>query len=651
VEHTFKGEISMELYGHNGRILRVDLGTRTISEEQVPEVIFRRYLGGGALSLYYLLRELKPKVDPLGPENVLIFAASAVTGTPVLGFSRFTVAAKSPLTGAFGETEAGGWWAPELKFAGYDGIVIKGRADKPVYLWIQNGKAELRDASHVWGQFARETEEMIRKELGDDRIRVALIGPGGERLVRFACVVNELKHFNGRTGMGAVMGSKNLKAIAVRGDKKMALFDPEKVKSLVKDVLETYRNNPGTLGELGTSRGVMPLNAGGILPTRNFVTGTFEQAEAICGETMRDTILVNRGTCYACAVRCKREVRVEEPYKVDPVYGGPEYETIGALGSLCGIGDLKAIAMANQICGAYTIDTISAGTTIAFAMECFQRGILTERDMDGIRLEFGNAEAMIHMVEKIGKREGFGNLLAEGVKIASERIGKGSQNFAMHVKGQPLPLHEPRGKTGVGLGYALSPTGADHIEIPHDSYFVTEAALKNILPLGIIETLPALDLSSRKARMFLYLQQLYNMFNSIGLCIFTANPFGPLTINNVVDYISAATGWDTSLWELMKVGERHSCMARIFNNREGFTPKDDCLPERFFEPLEGGALEGTKIDAQEFQTALKTYYQMMGWNEKGTPLESKLQELDLDWATSLTGQRKKASSTRKSQKR
>ena len=546
----------MERYGHNGKILRVDLSSRTMSEEELPEVLFRRYLGGGALSLYYLLKELKPGVDPLGPENLLIFAASAVTGHPAAGFSRFTVAAKSPLTGGFGESEAGGWWGPELKSSGFDAILIKGKADRPVYLSIQDGKAEIRDASHLWGEMTRESQEKIRRDLGDDKVRVALIGPGGEKGVKYACILNELKHVNGRTGMGAVMGSKNLKAIAVRGKKKMALHNPEKVREVVKRIAETWAKNPSGLGELGTARGVMPLNAAGILPTRNFITGTFDKAEAICGETMRDTILVGRGTCYGCPVRCKREVKVDQPYKVDPEYGGPEYETLGALGSLCCIGDLKAIAMGNQLCGAYGIDTISTGTTIAFAMECFEKGILTLRDTDGIDLRFGNAGAMLAMVEKIGRREGIGMLLGESLKTAAERIGKGSEKYAMHVKGQPFPIHEPRGKAGLALAYSISPTGADHLEHPHDPVFETEAGLKSILPLGIVEPLSALDLSSKKVRMFVYLQDLYSMFNSIGLCVLTGGFFGgPVSLNTIPEYVNAVTGWETSLWELMKVGE------------------------------------------------------------------------------------------------
>lgn len=623
----------MSCDGHNGKILHVDLSSRTLSEEQVPEIIYRRYLGGGALSLYYLLKYLRPGVDPLGPENVLVFAASSVTGTPALGFSRFTVAAKSPLTNAFGEAEAGGWWGPELKFSGFDAVIIKGKAVSPVYLWIHQGKAELRDASHLWGQFAKETQEMIRKELGDEKIRIALIGPGGEKLVRFACISNELRHFNGRCGMGAVMGSKNLKAIAVRGKERMVLHDKERVREIVKAVLKKIpETGIDSLREIGTPRSVMLLQAGGILPTKNFTRGVFEDAEEISGQRMKDTILVGRGSCYACIVRCKREVEVTEPFHVDPAYGGPEYETIGSFGSLCNVNDLKAIALANQLCGAYGIDTISTGVTISFAMECFEKGILTTRDTGGVKLEFGDAEAMVRVVELIGKREGFGDLLAEGVKIAAEKIGKGSEKYAIHMKGQPPGVHDPRGKVGVGLGYALSPTGGDHLEAAHDPVFAVEGGMKYVRSLGINEPIPALELSPRKVRMFIYLQHLYNMFNSIGICNFVAHPWGPVSNNDLVDYVNAVTGWDTSLWELMKVGERHSNMARIFNNREGLTPKDDTLPDRFFEPLEGGPLAGEKLDVDEFRKAIETYYREMGWDGDGAPLEGKLEELELAWA-------------------
>jgi aldehyde:ferredoxin oxidoreductase len=623
----------MDVYGHNGKILRVDLSTGTIEEQQLEEKIYRQFLGGGALSLYFLLRELPLGIDPLGAENMLVFAASAVTGTPALGFSRFTVAAKSPVTHGFGESEAGGWWGPELKFAGFDAIVIKGRAARPVYLWIKDGKAELRDANKLWGKSTGEAQSLIRKELEDDKVRVAIIGPGGEKQVTYACILNELKHANGRGGMGAVMGSKNLKAVAVRGSKKMPLHDSERVRDIVRSLGAEWKQNPATIGPLGTARGVMAMQGLGILPTRNFKDGVFEHAENISADAMVDSILVGRGTCYGCFIRCKREVKVEQPYKVDPSYGGPEYETLVSFGALCGINDLKAVARANQICQMHGIDTISAGTMIAFGMECYQSGLITEKDTDGIKLEFGNCESMLAMLEKICRREGFGDLLSLGPIAAVEKIGKEAEDFAVHVKGLTLPVQEPRGKTGVGLAYAVSASGPDHMEIPHDQVFESEKGASVYGALGLQDTVPALDLGHKKVRNFFYLQQLYSMYNSIGLCMFTAKPVGPIYIKDVVDYVEAVTGWNTSLWELMKTGERHSTMARVFNQREGLGAKDDVLPKRMHEGLGNGPAAGQKIDREQFSKAVKSYYRMMGWDEDGTPSVEKLEELDLAWLT------------------
>lgn len=618
--------------GYNGKILRVDLDRRTFEIEEPSQTIYQRYLGGGTLALYYLLKELKPKSDPLGPENILIFAGSVISGTPAAGLSRFSVAAKSPLTDGFGEAEAGGWWIPELKFAGFDSILIKGKASNPVYLWIHEGQAEIRDAAHLWGRVTKEAQEEIRRELGDDRIRIALIGPAGERMCRVSCILNDLKHANGRTGLGAVMGSKNLKAIAVRGKKRLDVADQEAVQRLTKWLKDTYEEPYFSLGNLGTSRITTMLSEQGILPTLNFREGSFEGAEAISGETMSKTILVRRGTCYGCFIRCKREVEVKEPYSVDPAYGGPEYETVAAFGSLCGISDLKAIALANQFCNAYGLDTISTGSLIAFSMECFEAGILTERDTDGLDLRFGNTEAMLKLLEKIGKCEGLGEVLADGILRAAEKFGKGADRFAMQVKGMPLPFHEPRGKVGVGLGYAVSPTGPDHMEFPHDPWWSTEAGIALLRPLGIFEPLDVFDIGSKKVRLFIYLQQYWNLLNTLGVCMFTAKPFGPQTINGLVDYVKAVTGWETSLFDLLKVAERHSNMARLFNLREGLTAKDDTLPDRLFSPMEGGTLKGKKIDKEQFSKALETYYEMMGWNvETGIPKKEKLAELDLDW--------------------
>jgi aldehyde:ferredoxin oxidoreductase len=623
----------MEVFGHNGKILRVNLTDGVIEEQLLEKKIYRKYLGGGALSLFFLLKELPPGVEPLGADNILVFAASAVTGTPALGFSRFSVAAKSPVTGGFGESEAGGWWGPELKFAGFDAVIIKGKAPHPVYLWIHDGEAELRDGRALWGKPTGDCQEMIRRELEDEKIRVALIGPGGEKLVSYACILNELKHANGRCGMGAVMGSKNLKAIAVRGTKKLPLHDAEKVRDMVRGFGAEWKKNPATIGKLGTARGVMGLQGLGILPTRNFRDGVFENAESISADAMVDSILVGRGTCYGCFIRCKREVKVEEPLPVDPSYGGPEYETLASFGSLCGIDDLKALARANQICQMYGIDTISAGTMLSFAMECFEEGLITEKDTDGLKLTFGNTEAMLSMLEKLCRREGFGDLLSLGPRAAVEKIGGKAEDFAVHVKGLTLPAQEPRGKTAVGLAYAVSASGPDHMEIQHDQVLENESGLSFYEPIGLQETVPALDLGHRKVRNFLYLQQLYSMYNSIGLCMFTAKPVGPIYINDVVDYVGAVTGWKTSLWELMKVGERHTTMARIFNLREGLGAKDDVLPKRLHEGLGNGPLKGQKIDENLLREAVQTYYGMMGWDEKGVPRAEKLQELDLAWLT------------------
>lgn len=621
--------------GYNGRILRVNLSENRAWVEEPEEVLYRRYLGGSGLALYYLLSELKPGTDPLGPDNLLVMAASVITGTPVPGASRFTVAAKSPLTEGLGEAEAGGWWAPELKWAGFDGIVVQGRAERPVYLWVHDGEAEIRDAGKIWGMVTGDSQEAIREELGDPRIRVLQIGPGGEKRVRYACLINELKHANGRTGMGAVMGSKHLKAIAVRGTNKLPLYDEEGVREVQRWFRENYVQQPADMHDMGTSRLVPALDAGGILPTRNFRDGSFEDAMAISGKTMKETILVRRGTCYACPITCKREVQVGAPYDVEPTYGGPEYETVASLGSLCGVGDLGAVALGNQLCNQYTLDTISTGTTIAFAMECFENGLLTKEETGGIELTFGNSDAMLKMVERIGKREGIGDLLAEGVRRAAEKIGGDAARYAMHVKGQELPMHDPRGKRGLAIAYATSPTGADHMEAPHDPFFTAfhPTDTHPMSPLGLLEPVDPMTLDERKVRAYYYVQQAWNLYNCIGMCDFVGVPIGPLTLPKLVEHVRAATGWDTSLWELLKAGERSATMARLFNYREGFSAKDDTLPDRLFQGLENGALTGEKLDREELGNALKTYYQMMGWDEEtGFPTRARLAELELEWA-------------------
>ncbi|MBU2260824.1 MAG: aldehyde ferredoxin oxidoreductase family protein [Proteobacteria bacterium] len=624
-------------YGYNGKILRVDLTTGAIRVEEPGEIIYRTYLGGGGLASYYLLRELKPGIDPLSADNILIFASSVISGAPIAGMVRFTVAAKSPLTGAYGEAEAGGFWGPELKFSGFDAVIVTGKAAKPSYLWINDGKVEIRSAEKIWGMETGPAQEMIREEIDEKRARVALIGPAGENLVRYACVVNELKHVNGRTGMGAVMGSKNLKAVAVRGTKKMEMHDPEKLREMSKNLTELIgQHGPNkVLRKLGTSNLIVPLNNQGILPTRNFRTGYFEGAEKISGERMAETILKGEEGCYACAVRCKRAVEVPSgPYATSSNYGGPEYETLSSLGSLLCIDDLAAISKGNEMCNRYTLDTISTGAVIAFAMECYENGILVQTDTEGIDFTFGNPEAMLKGIEWIAFRKpGLGDLLADGVKAAAARIGRGAEKFALHIKGQELPMHDPRGKTGQGLSFAVSPTGADHVRAPHDTPFQAPGPmLGKIAPLGLLEPVDGREMGARKARNFTYLHFIWSLYESLGVCNFVAGPVWALTLTKLVEVVQAVTGWETSLWELMKVGERTVTMARVFNLREGFGRRDDTLPDRLFEPLESGALQGKGLDRREFEDLLTLYYEAMGWDPAdGVPTRGKLAELNLFW--------------------
>jgi aldehyde:ferredoxin oxidoreductase len=617
--------------GVSFKLLHVDLGTRETRVEDIPESVMRKYLGGGALACHLLLRDLPAGVDPLGPDNLLVFVTSIINGLSLSGSNRYTAAAKSPLTGGYGEAEAGGWWGPELRAAGYDGLMIRGRSETPVYLWIKDGRVELRDARAYWGKLSGDVQDGLEQELGDKRIRVLQTGVAGERLVKFAAIVNQLKHFHGRAGLGAVMGSKNLKAIAVRGSKIQTPADKDGAKAGLSWFREHYDRKTDRFHQLGSASGVLALEASGILPTRNFRDGSFEHARAISGQTMAQTILVNRGTCYACAVACKREVEIPDE-GVTPKYGGPEYETLAASGSLCGVGDLHALARINQLYAQYVLDSISTGAVIAFAMECFEHGIITPADTGGIDLAWGNAAGVEALVHKIARREGIGDLLAEGVRRAAERLGKGAERFALHVKGQELPMHDPRGKKGLSLAYALSPTGADHMEAPHDPLYAGFHPTGHPMsPLGLIEPLDPLVLDARKVRAFFVTQQVWSFYNSVGMCDFVGTPLNALQFEPLVDYVNSVTGWNLSLFEMMKVGERANTMMRLFNCREGFTPEDDVLPQRMHEGIGNGALKGERIDPEQFLAARRVYYQMAGWDpDTGWPTAGKLAELGVE---------------------
>ena len=626
-------------YGSTGKLLRVNLSTGEIRVEQLSEAFYRLYPGGKALAAYFMLHEIKPGIDPLGPENVLLLMNGLITGAPISTATRFTAAAKSPLTGGYGESEAGGFWGPELKLAGYEGMIITGQAEHPVYLWIKDDHVEIRDARHLWGREPLEAQTTIRQELGDKLIRVLQIGAGGENKVRYAALINDLRHFNGRTGMGAVMGSKNLKAIAVRGSGRYLdhAHNPQAVAELGKAIAKQVKGHPQSwdLQDKGTPGLVSGLNAAGIFPTRNFHQGAFEGVDALKWETYEKELLTARRSCYACAVRCKREVAVDGKTSD---YGGPEYEAISGFGSNCGIGDLHAVAKANEMCGRFTLDAISTGSVVAFAMECFEHGLITLEQTDGVELRFGNRDAMLWLVEKIAHREGLGNLLAEGVRRAAEVIGGDAVYFAMHVKGQELPMHDPRGKVGVGFAYAISEVGAEHLSAIHDPSFANANSVpfKGAQPLGITEPVPPRDLGHRKVEYYAVTENWSSLGKVIGFCYFGPAPRSFIPVEDTVQAVRAATGWDVTVQDLLRVGERATNMAHVFNMREGFSRKDDALPERLFQPLENGALQGVALPRAEFEQAMTDLYNVKGWDPNtGRPTRERLAALDIEWAADL----------------
>lgn len=613
-------------FGYNGKILRVDLTEEEIAVEEPTEKWYRVYLGGMSAIAYHLLREMKGGEDPFGRGNLLIMAPGVITGIPFSGSGRNAVGGKSPLTGGFGEADAGGFFGAELKHAGFDALIFKGAAEKPLWLWIEDGKAELRDASGLWGLQVAECHDEMLEEVGEPQARTALIGPGGEKLVRMASVFNDLNHVAGRSGLGAVMGAKRLKGVAVRGHNPPKTADPELVRELARLCASRIPEESRGLQEYGTGAMMDAYAETGNLPTRNFRDGGFVEVSEIDAIAIKNRYRVGMETCYACGVRCKKMVELDEPYRVEARYGGPEYETLAALGSDCGVSDLAAVCKANELCHRYGLDTIGTGATIAFAMECYENGIINPKMTEGLDLSFGNAEAMVQMVERIGKREGIGDLLAEGVMRAAEKLGNGAEAYAVHVKGQEVPMHEPRLKRGIGIGYAVSPTGADHCHNLHDT-IMTGRTLEKLRPLGILDEVPVESMGGEKVRMYKYWMEMRVLANCLSIC-----QFPPWRFVEYVDLVNAVTGWDVSMYELVKVAERALNLARIFNLREGFTAADDWLPPRFFQPQTSGVLSETAVDAGDLRQAIDLFYQMMGWNGDGVPLPGTLHELDIGWA-------------------
>ncbi len=618
-------------YGYHGKILHVDLTAGKLNIEEPGAKFYRKYMGGSAMGAYSLLKHTPPGTAPLAPKNTLSLMASVVTGAPFSGQSRVTATAKSPITDLVGDSQGGGSWPAELKFAGFDGIVIRGKAEKPVYLWINNGEAELRDASHLWGKFTAEVEDVLFDELDDKRIQVLQCGPAGEKGVLFSAIINNANRANGRTGMGLVMASKNIKAVVVRGRNRPKLADPDGVKAVARWGAKNFEGSDVEgLGIHGTAGIVLSQDNGGGLPTHNWASGTLEEAEAISGRTMSRTVLKERDTCYSCVVRCKRVVEINEgPFIVDPRYGGPEYETLATLGSYCDISNLAAVSYANQLCNMYGMDTISCGATIAWAMDCFEQGLITSEDTGGIELRFGNAEAMVQMVELIGKQEGFGRVLGKGSARAAEELGVG-KDLVVAVKKQELPAHMPHKKRSVALIYAVNPFGADHQSHEHDSSYADYPDRMAELDLKDAEL--ADGLNAEKVRYALYTQFLYSCMDSVNVCQFVFGSAWQLYgASQLVEAVRAVTGWDVSLWELMKVGERRLNLLRAFNTLEGAGSEADTVPPKLHIPLKGGASDGISVTAEEVEQSKPIYYQMAGWDEKGHPTRIKLEELGLGW--------------------
>lgn len=623
----------------DARILDINLNHKIFTTRTLPAEIYRKYPGGSALGMYFLLKEMKPGIDPLSEENLLIFSVSPVTGLPISGQSRMTVTTKSPLTGTAGDSQVGGFIPAQIKANGYDCIIFRGKAEKPVYVYIDKDKVEFRDADKVWGKVTGEAERIIQQELGEARIEVSIIGPAGENRIEMANIMHQRSRANGRNGLGAVMGSKNLKALVVKKQAPCKAVDMEGLKTLTKDVKERIAANPVIVdtAKNGTA-GVVDFHLQeGFLPGKNWSTGTLAGGEAISGTTITNTALKERDICYGCAIRCKGVVEIEG--KADPEYGGPEYETVATFGSYCGNTNLADICQANQLCNMYGIDTISCGATIAFAMECYEEGLLTKKDTDGLDLRFGNGSVFEKLIPKIALREeGIGALLADGSARAAEKIGKGAEKLVVACKKQEVPAHMVQMKPNLAVNYAVNPFGADHQSSEHDTALMAAKDSQDWKWVKLLADFEDCDaygiLNNNKAKFAFETQKFYSMLDTLCLCQFVWGPawqlYGPAEL---VDFCKYGIGWDTSIRELQEIGERRINMMRCFNAREGFTKKDDALPERLFIPMPDGPNAGAKINKEDFEIALAYYYELAGWGkETGNPTEETMKRLDLEWA-------------------
>jgi aldehyde:ferredoxin oxidoreductase len=595
-------------------LLRVDLTQRKFREERIDESMILKFLGGRGLGAKILFDELEPTTDPLEAENKLLFLTGPLIGTGAPWCVKYSVVTKSPLSGTILMSLAGGFFGPALRRSGYDGLIIEGKSEEPIYLWIHNGSAEFKKASHLWGMSTEECQDDIRKELSGPAAQIACIGPAGERAVRLACIISG-RRAAGRGGAGAVMGSKNLKAIAVNGDRKVPILRPqvfkEKQMAIRKKIREIDRLK--VFGKYGTPKNLLLVNERGIFPTRNFQGGMFEGIGQV-NHTEQQRRVIRSVTCHACPVACGNLTRAAEgPYE-GITTEGPEYETFWAFGAQCGNSSIDAIIAADRLCDQLGLDTISTGNSIGFAMECVERGLLKQEELEDLDLRFGKHAAMVEMIRRIGYREGIGDILAEGVRRAADRIGKGSQNFVMHVKGLELPAYDPRGAKGMGIEYATSPRGGCH-----------ERGLISRETFGAAPYLDPLSIEGKGA-VVKEAQDETAVLDSLGVCVFPPHSDG-MDIEDIAGLVSCVFGKTLTAEELMEAGDRIWNLERLFNTREGFTREDDALPARLLkEPMPEGPAKGHVVELDQL---LDDYYLTRQWDNNGIPTPEVLDKLGL----------------------
>jgi aldehyde:ferredoxin oxidoreductase len=609
--------------GYMGKVLRVDLSTGLITTQAFSEDVLRKYIGGSGLGTKILYEETDAATDPLGPENLLIILTGPIVGTKAVNSGRHHVVTRSPLTSVIGESDSGGTFGAELKRAGYDGVIFKGKARKPLYLWINDGDVQLCDASQLWGRDTYEVDEILKQDLGKDIVTCS-IGVAGERLVRFASIMNDGVDGRaaGRTGVGAVMGSKLLKAIAVRGTQEVPVADQKALDRILKERGKVMTKNSEGMGKYGTSGGLEGSEAIGNLPIRNWSQGNFAGAATINGVYMAKTILTRRYFCEKCVIGCGRTVEVKEGAFKTIEGGGPEYETCGLIGSNCLIDSIEAIALANELCNRLGLDTISTGSMIAFAMEAYERGIITKEMAGGLEINWGDPEVLIAMVKKIGNREDIGYLLGEGPVIAADTLGGVAPEFAVHVKGLPFPAHDPRNAVGTGLQFATSARGACHL-----SSFTHDFEVDCTFPeLGYPKS-PDRWETKGKGRFVATFQNAMGMFDSLIFCKFIVYGLADDKIKTMLDTVNAVTGWDMTFDEFMLTGERIFNLKRLYNNRLGISRKDDILPPRIRSHRRGTG--GAADNLPHIGYLLSEYYQERGWDEFGIPTQETLARLEL----------------------